>query len=202
MNLGLIKRRAAQKSLPYDAEVEYLKTSGDGTCIRSFDLSIDVNFRKEFSFKLEHTNGLFDMVCGCFTPTTFSFWTKNDSSFVVNFGGKESVIISNILVRNKITKVIAQLGFVTFEVDNQQEILEVSSIGTNVTSMSWGVFSNKTDRKGVISVYYYKIWDNNDNLILDLIPVRKDNVGYMYDRISGKLFGSDETGVLIYGPDK
>ena len=37
---------------------------------------------------------------------------------------------------------------------------------------------------------------------LDLIPVRKDGVGYMYDKISGKLFGKEETGNFIIGPDK
>lgn len=33
---------------------------------------------------------------------------------------------------------------------------------------------------------------------LDLIPVRKNGKGYMYDRISGELFG---TGDFIVGPD-
>jgi hypothetical protein len=32
--------------------------------------------------------------------------------------------------------------------------------------------------------YYVKIFDNN-TLILDLIPVRKNGVGYMYDKVSG-----------------
>ena len=37
---------------------------------------------------------------------------------------------------------------------------------------------------------------------LDMIPVRKDGVGYMYDRVSGELFGNDGTGAFIIGPDK
>jgi hypothetical protein len=37
---------------------------------------------------------------------------------------------------------------------------------------------------------------------LDLIPVRVGNVGYMYDKVSGKLFGNAGTGKFILGPDK
>lgn len=38
------------------------------------------------------------------------------------------------------------------------------------------------------------------NVILDLIAVAKDNVGYMYDRVSGQLFGNAGTGSFVLGP--
>lgn len=37
---------------------------------------------------------------------------------------------------------------------------------------------------------------------LDLIPVRKGTVGYMYDRNSGRMFGNIGTGAFVLGPDK
>lgn len=39
-------------------------------------------------------------------------------------------------------------------------------------------------------------------LIQDLIPVRKDGLGYMYDSVSGQLFRNQGTGAFLYGPDK
>ena len=36
---------------------------------------------------------------------------------------------------------------------------------------------------------------------MDLIPVRVGNVGYMFDRVSGTLFGNDGTGDFIVGAD-
>lgn len=42
---------------------------------------------------------------------------------------------------------------------------------------------------------------NNDVLVVDMIAVRKDGVGYMYDRVSGRLFGNAGTGDFIIGPD-
>ena len=38
--------------------------------------------------------------------------------------------------------------------------------------------------------------------VADIIAVRKDGVGYMYDRVSGELFGNDGTGAFVIGPDK
>lgn len=49
-------------------------------------------------------------------------------------------------------------------------------------------------------IFSCKIY-KNEILICDFIPVRKDNVGYMYDRISGKLFGNSGTGQFILGND-
>ena len=37
--------------------------------------------------------------------------------------------------------------------------------------------------------------------ILDFIPVRKGTVGYLYDRVSGALFGNAGTGDFVLGPD-
>lgn len=42
----------------------------------------------------------------------------------------------------------------------------------------------------------------NNMLIADYIPVRVGNVGYMYDKVSGQLFGNQGTGQFIIGPDK
>ena len=42
---------------------------------------------------------------------------------------------------------------------------------------------------------------NSDILVHDFIPVRKGNIGYMYDRVSGQLFGNQGTGKFVLGPD-
>jgi hypothetical protein len=50
-------------------------------------------------------------------------------------------------------------------------------------------------------LYFCKI-NVDSNLVRDLIPVRIGNVGYMYDKVSGKLFENQGTGNFILGPDK
>ena len=49
--------------------------------------------------------------------------------------------------------------------------------------------------------YAIKIWEN-DTLVRDMIPVRKGTTGYMYDKVSGNLFGNSGTGDFILGNDK
>ena len=42
---------------------------------------------------------------------------------------------------------------------------------------------------------------NGEDIILDLIPVRIGSVGYMYDKVSDRLFGNAGTGSFVLGPD-
>lgn len=44
-------------------------------------------------------------------------------------------------------------------------------------------------------------WVKSGITIFDLTPVRIENEGYMYDKVSGKLFGNSGTGKFILGPD-
>ena len=45
-----------------------------------------------------------------------------------------------------------------------------------------------------------KIYSEGE-LIMDLIPVRIADRGYMYDLISGTVFGNSGTGDFLLGPD-
>lgn len=49
-------------------------------------------------------------------------------------------------------------------------------------------------------IYYFRIWDG-DALVRDYIPVRKNGVGYLYDRVSKTLLGNAGTGAFLYGED-
>lgn len=51
-----------------------------------------------------------------------------------------------------------------------------------------------------IRIYSFSIKKHNETII-DLIPVRKGSEGFMYDKVSGKLFGNSGTGRFIIGPD-
>ena len=65
----------------------------------------------------------------------------------------------------------------------------------SVNNISTVAYQNK------VLLYSFSI-EANSKAILDLIPVRVGDVGYMYDRVSGQLFGNQGTGDFIIGPDK
>jgi len=50
-------------------------------------------------------------------------------------------------------------------------------------------------------LYYAKFWKNGV-LVRDFIPVRKGTTGYLYDKISKQLFGNAGTGAFVLGQDK
>ena len=50
-------------------------------------------------------------------------------------------------------------------------------------------------------IYSWSVREGNA-LVRDFIPVRKGTVGYLYDRVSGKLFGNAGTGDFVVGLDK
>ena len=182
----------------YDAEIEYLKTLGNADCYIDIPMVHNSFFKKEFEFKREDSGGSYDVVVASYTEVSFVFWNSL-SRYVANLSGKEF----NLYVygsEGKKVKVIAKQPKVSLIVDGRTTE-QTFGIEQSKTSNIFRLFSSVKNRHGVISIYYFKAWDESDNLVLDLIPVRVGNVGYMFDRVSGQLFGNSGTGSFVLGPD-
>lgn len=65
----------------------------------------------------------------------------------------------------------------------------------NVNTATMKIFS--TQFKG--RMYYFQMYKNGE-LVVDLIPVVKDNVGCVYDRVSKILLYNTLTGTVLIGP--
>lgn len=50
-------------------------------------------------------------------------------------------------------------------------------------------------------IYSCQIYENNI-LLFDLIPVKKDGVGYLYNKVTRQLLSNSGSGDFILGPDK
>jgi hypothetical protein len=48
-----------------------------------------------------------------------------------------------------------------------------------------------------IKLYYCKIWDTNDVLLRDFVPVIKDDVYCLYDKVSGTYFYNQGSGSFM-----
>lgn len=48
----------------------------------------------------------------------------------------------------------------------------------------------------------FKLWNASGALVRDFIPVRVGAAGFLYDRVSETLYGNDGTGAFGVGPDK
>ena len=196
------------KLLPYDAEVEYIESTGeqyidtgiyavnniivdgsvipvDYTTINKPRIIIGTDYagsgwtfviRQPFDVK---NNRLQVMFGGWWTtnPYNKSLDAEVVSTFRYNREGR------SFAVNGKIANTSPPSDF------SQHKIL----IGKNR--------NQGFDKLPSLKIVHIKI-QMGDNHVRDFIPVRKDGVGYMYDKISGQLFGNSGTGAFIVGPDK
>lgn len=197
MNPLLIRRRgmmkAQQGGLPYDAEIEYLKSDGNQKIITP--ITGTENVKIELRYKLTDTSHT-SYILGTSESsenTTIRCYIANSSNW--RFGGR----LRQMSVRNT--------NWYTLTIDKNTITLN----GTNYpwNSGSVGTFSDgkialfglRTHLTGYPSIVSYCTIYDNGILVFDAIPVRIGQVGYMYDQVSGQLFGNDGTGSFTLGPD-
>lgn len=80
------------------------------------------------------------------------------------------------------------------------QITNLGSNGGNICLFARGGNLNANFRPNC-RIKSAKIYLNNNSLVRDFIPVRKGNIGYMYDKISNQLFGNLGSGNFVLGPD-
>lgn len=204
----LIRRREmlVGEKLPYDAKVEYLQSSGTQY----------INLRT----KLDSSKDVIDiefMLSGSFATTSGIFGAREDAS-VKNFSliaaSSESIVIdinngnystyrvnSGQSAINKQCVVHMERSSKFIKYDGVQIVSSSTtsqSFVTNSNAYLFGVSLSMTKRPVII--YSFK-WTRNGDLLFDMIPVRKNGVGYMYDKVSEQLFGNVGTGSFTYGND-
>lgn len=201
--------------LPYDAEIEYLQSSG----AQYIDTGISPSTNFECEIKAEYINNQlgYDTLLGSFTNANaygvaLAIRANGNSgggrnSGYIQFGkdGRGSLAISEI----------STLGLHTYKTSVKNGSISISVDGTttssafgggNPSSLSMYMFARHRQDTGVgnyskAKVYYCKIW-NGGNLVFDAIPVRVGQIGYMYDRVSGQLFENLGSGSFTLGNDK
>ena len=207
--LKLFGDRKMMKQLPYDAEVEYIESTGE----QYIDTGIYA------------VNNI--IVYGSVIPVDYT--TINKSRIIIGTdyvgSGWTFVIRQPHDVKNNRLQVMfggwwtsnpnnnnsLDAGVVsTFRYDREGMIFDVNGKIMRTSSPSdfsqHKILIGKNMNQGYakypsLKTVHIKI-QMGDNHVRDFIPVRKDGVGYMYDKISGQLFGNAGTGAFIIGPDK
>ncbi len=191
--------------LPYDAEVEYLECTGtqfiDTELLADNDFEVSLKIRTPL---VSVSNGEYS-IYGCYVGTggkmCYLSYIKRDTR---RFGGgwdgfaHGSVYVDEPYDDNDFEFIHSKSGLYVNGVKLKSysaNVINYSGLTLRVMSTTGGPGNSFRGR-----CYYFKIVKNRDTVI-DLIPVRKGLVGYMYDRVSGRLFGTSGTGEFIVGPD-
>ena len=206
--LKLFGDRKMMKLLPYDAEVEYLESSGtqwiDTRANANSNLSVEIKMAN-VGTPWNNVNPIGAILTEPLYRHHINFPTSRDVTYY--FGNNTSSVHSGYSP--------ADAEIFTFKVDAiSKEFTLGTVIGTFPndtfdTGLSYWLFGRNGTTPpylGLLRIYSAKLWDGNI-LARDFIPVRFTNElgvseGAMYDKVSGQLYRNSGTGAFIIGPDK
>ena len=192
----------AEMRLPYDAEVEYLESSGTQYIDTGYNFSGPCSMYLSASFLPEanerdlfgaYASGGNNMVCGCYARFIFGYnnpgvridsatFAASEADFDIEYsflGSQGSGGARNLVVNGT----------------------TYTGAGVYYNNLSVTLFRANPNYTSKFKCRAFKIRDAQGNLVRDYIPVRKGTVGYLYDRVSGKLFGNAGTGDFVLGQD-
>ena len=187
-------------ALPYDAELEYLSRPYAASSEDSspyIDTGIYGDLDTEFGMEYMMTVSISSAPVGGYrgTDNNITLFTGTDSNDN-RFGVTTAKANNTVGVKYSV--------YINRYVYKRSDGLEIP-INYNVSFQTGGSLRignwNRNDQGFGGRIYSAYIKQNNV-LIMDLIPVRVGQVGYMYDKVSKQLFGNGGTGSFILGPDK
>jgi hypothetical protein len=216
--------KAAGAKKPYDAEIEYLEsTSTSATNPDRFPGREYINIGHfpytQFRVRMDIIPNF--NISYVSRPTLFGNNSTSDNNGVAlycNWGqytfgyGNNATRIGSDIARRGVRTII------DITIGSDTQTLVIKAEGHNQQSATLTVSCFPTDSRDMyllnnngsivdggkiaqVRLFGVQIYDSNNNLVRDFIPVRKGNVGYMYDRVSGQLFGNQGTGEFVLGAD-
>ena len=195
--MSIIRRNLLSKyNVPYDAELEWI-----GVCKGA---SINTGIYPSTNYKY-----YWKYLWYGYTANTYIFTNSSSNGDWFIFGGVESSGKAQIHIKDVSYVNGSVLAFNTIYTGSLEKVDSNLVVTLNNTTYSQLAYENFTSSsvlyiKNTTSIptpiYYFKVKDNNNNVILNAKPVRIGQVGYMYDTISRQLLPN--TGTLILGPDK
>lgn len=190
----------------FDAEIEYLES--DGTQYIDTEFKANTTTTKiETQLKVNELGSTIGVMgsrntAAATDATSCNIFLMSDNKFRLDWvDGAGSKGYNNVIDSEKytisMTRGLAIINGTEITASNTESINQNGNF--LIFRFYRGSAPSPSSFKG--RFYYFKIYSNNV-LVRDLIPVRKGTTGYMYDKVSGNLFGNSGTGDFILGNDK
>lgn len=192
------------RRLPYDAEVEYLESTGT----QWIDTGIVAGDDTTFSVRFNCTSMVDTAIYGGRSQAQGRQWILPLQMNQIQFGYGRIYQNINVQYRGFWLDLDTSLSSESYtyrvNVDGGAEttVSTPRQTFTNTANVLLFAAWNNTavGYKTTAKVAMFKIWKNSV-LVRDYIPVRVGTVGAMYDRVSGALFGNAGSGDFVLGPD-
>lgn len=190
---------AKTQPLPYDAEVEYLEKVEE-----CGEIQFDTRYIPKGN---DNDIYIMFMPLGQKNPSGYQGWFRAEDQAryrIAHWGSQTKICLQNGSTDGSCTTLSISLN----------EIYEIWMYKNNTYSIN-GTIGNqicnpgpenthtvKVFNTGLYGRFYAFKWYKADKLVLDIIPVRKGDTGYLYDKVSGKMYENTGEGRFALGPDK
>lgn len=192
------------KSLPYDAEIEYLESSGT----QYIDTGIYPDNTYTFDTKIAVLNDNYNCIYwGCrlsgnpASNNSQCYLNSNTSNTSSSNGYRIHLYSTSVLSDSNWDSGIMPSVGVMYSFTGITVVGTMLQISYPITLFGLNNIGSVNSINGVCRIGLFTAYSNGEKVI-DMIPVRVGQVGYMYDKVSGQLFGNSGTGNFILGPDK
>ena len=197
------RRQLMMTSKPYNAEIDYLESTGTQWINTRIVPTLSTKVIVKVAFTQKTNAGYFGardndtlrFACATFTTgryfafsMNYNAWPKDRASLSLN----TPFVLMAKNGQYSINNNTYSSAVVTDKIFNSAFLLFRYAAG-NGSSLSY--------ENSYMRLYFIEFYEN-DILTHSFIPVRIGNVGYMYDKVSKKLFGNAGTGSFILGHDK
>ena len=200
----MINRRRVYggKKLPYDAEIEYLESSGT----QWINTGVYPDNKYSFDTKIAVLQDKYICIYwGC--RNEGNYLTQNSQCYL-NSNNEQTGDANKIHLyststtdnRNWNSGIKPSVG-VMYSFAGMTVVSTMKKMIYPITLFAFNVMGSVITNVGLCRIGLFKAYSQGEKII-DMIPVRVGQVGYMYDKVSGRLFGNAGTGSFILGPDK
>lgn len=187
---------------PYDAEIEYLESTGT----QWIDTLYKMKLSDELRFKVRCFN---DTNCAVFGSrgyinlNFYQLFVDLDYNTRIAFGqhnASTTYIPVNSFQHNGINEIIIKDGLCVCNGVNTSIPLGIEDSVQNLAIFARRNHDSSVSYLMKMQLYYFQIY-HNGTLVRNFIPIRKGRIGYLYDKVSKKLFANKGTGNFILGND-
>lgn len=192
------------KHFPYDAEIEYLESTGTQWIHIPYNKSphIDVTVKCQL-LQSQNWTYCFAIIDGTQQYPYGVRWYQDSCYEITPYG---SVTLSDSSQSDGVVTIRMYNNNTGKDWPELYGIYNGANKGSKYNSKSYDESGTNLFHYGqyysVCRIFGFTATSEATGQHFDLLPVRKGNIGYMYDRVSGELFGNAGTGAFIIGPDK
>ena len=196
--------------LPYDAEMEYLESTGtqwidtglyptnNATTVVDVQLTRVAVSNEPCRIHIIDSKESWNAMA-----RTIGYWGNpgNTSRIAVAYGSSGATPASYADATNYTTaRMKYTIARNVFTIGDLYAHTFAEQAFTSTVSMKLLINAAASAASTAAKLYGWQHYENGV-LLQDCVPVRVGSVGYMYDRVSGRLFGNGGTGSFALGPD-